>query len=452
MDSMGLSDSFKTQPNARCHQAGKGVLNKSASEPTAGHAAPVPLLFLVADTGGGHRAAARAISAELARGYPGRFAPVFCDPLGGPGSSPVLRWVTGLYGPSVRLATWLWGAAWHITDSRPAMRLLRWSLLASADRAVADAVARHRPAAIVSLHPLTGPAAAAARARLAPAAPLITVVTDLVTPHAAWSASQEGPVLVPTAAAGRRLHSGPLGGERAIVSGLPVGAGFVCGPASPGERAALRHALGLPERRFTVVLTGGGEGCGGMRRRAKALLRRFDDVQVVVLCGRNLRLRRRLDRLAGRCGGRLTVRGFTADMAGWMRCADVLAGKAGPGTIAEATCCGTPLLLTSQLPGQEQGNAAFVTAAGAGRYVPGPRRLAAEVARLRADPAALAAMRAASARLGHPAAASTVAALLAGLADPPPRPGLGGPRPQAVPTHRDGRARAPRLLAGTSHG
>jgi 1,2-diacylglycerol 3-beta-galactosyltransferase len=434
-------------------------LNKSASEWLPGRAAPVPLLFLVADTGGGHRAAAGAISTELARAYPGRFAVTFCDPLGGPASRAPLRWVTGLYGPSVRLAPWLWGAAWHATDSGPAMRLLRRSLLALADRPVADAVARHRPAAIVSLHPLTGPAAAAARARLAPAAPLITVVTDLVTPHASWSACLDGPVIVPTAAARRRLRVRPGPSEEgggsghgeegvgrgAIVAGLPVGADFACGPASPGERAALRHKLGLPAGRFTVVLTGGGEGCGGLARRARALLRRSGDVQVVALCGRNLRLRRRLDRVAARCGGRLTVRGFTSDMASWLRCADVVAGKAGPGTIAEATCCGAPLLLTSQLPGQERGNASFVAAAGAGRYLPGAGRLAAEVARLRADPAALAAMRGASARLGQPAAASTVAALLAGLAGPPQRPRSGRP-------DRPAPATAPRPLAGTSHG
>jgi hypothetical protein len=45
---------------------------------------PLPLLFLIADTGGGHRSAARAVSQALDRMYPGRFAPVLCDPLGGP--------------------------------------------------------------------------------------------------------------------------------------------------------------------------------------------------------------------------------------------------------------------------------------------------------------------------------------------------------------------------------
>jgi 1,2-diacylglycerol 3-beta-galactosyltransferase len=100
-------------------------------------------------------------------------------------------------------------------------------------------------------------------------------------------------------------------------------------------------------------------------------------------------------------------------MADWLRCADVVVGKAGPGTIAEATCCAAPLVLTSYLPGQEEGNAEFVVRAGAGRYAPGLRDLAAQIARLRDDPAALAVMRSASARAGRPRAAVDVAGLLA---------------------------------------
>jgi hypothetical protein len=85
--------------------------------------APVPLLFIIADTGGGHRSAARAVGQALDQAYPGRFGPVLCDPLSGPGSARLLRWVTGLYGPAIRLAPWLWGAAYHACNSRPAMRL-----------------------------------------------------------------------------------------------------------------------------------------------------------------------------------------------------------------------------------------------------------------------------------------------------------------------------------------
>lgn len=52
--------------------------------------------------------------------------------------------------------------------------------------------------------------------------------------------------------------------------------------------------------------------------------------------------------------------GFVNEMAKYMVAADVLVTKAGPGTIAEAASVGLPVLLTSFLPGQEEGNVDFV--------------------------------------------------------------------------------------------
>jgi 1,2-diacylglycerol 3-beta-galactosyltransferase len=364
--------------------------------------ARVPLLFLVADTGGGHRRAAQAVGEALELAYPGRFAPVLCDPLGGPGAARALRWVTGLYGPVVRRAPWLWGAAYYASNSRPAVAILRQTLLRLADWPATAAAAALSPAAIVSFHPLTGPAAVAARDRCAPGAPVVTVVTDLATMHAAWRHADADLVIAPPGVAPRGA------------AGLPVTSGFWAGPALPRERARLRRDLGLPEQGFVVLLAGGAEGTGGLARRAAAIVRCHRDVAVVAVCGRNQRLKRRLDRLAVRSGGQLTTLGFTRDMARWLRCCDVLVTKAGPGAIAEAACCGTPLLLTSHLPGQEKGNAEFVTAARAGRRVRGVRRLVAEIGRLRADRAAVEAMRAAAARLGQPAAAADIAELIAG--------------------------------------
>jgi len=369
-----------------------------------------PLLFLIADTGGGHRSAARAVGQALDRMYPGRFAPVLCDPLGGPGAARLLRWVTGLYGPAVRLAPWLWGAAYHASDSRPAAGLLRRTLLRAADRPAADAARACRPVAIVSFHPLTGPAAVAARDHAVPGTPAVTVVTDLARMHAAWLRADADVIVAPS---GR-----PVRGDGApwVAAGLPVTRDFWGGPLRPDERAARRRSLGLSEDRFLVLLAGGGEGTGGIGRRATAVLRRFGDVDVVAVCGRNQRLKRRLDRLAARCGGRLTVTGFTDNMAGWLHCCDLVVTKAGPGTIAEATCCGAPLVLTSHLPGQERGNAEFVTGAGAGRRARGVGRLLAEIDGLRADTERLATMREASARLGRPGAAAGIAELIAALA------------------------------------
>jgi 1,2-diacylglycerol 3-beta-galactosyltransferase len=380
----------------------------------AASAAPIPLLFLISDTGGGHRNAARAVGQALDRRYPGRFAPVVCDPLGGPGSARLLRWVTALYGPAIRLTPWLWGAAYHATNSRPAVALLRRTLLRLANRPAAAAARACAPAAIVSFHPLTGMAAIAARDRAAPGAPVVTVVTDLARTHAAWRYAEVDLIIAPPAAErGRVCHRAAA--DCWITAGLPVTREFWSGPLLPAERAILRRSLGLSETGFLVLLTGGGEGSGGIARRTEAILRWFADVDVVAVCGRNTRVKRRLDRRATRCGGRLTVTGFTRNMADLLRCCDLVVTKAGPGTIAEAACCAAPMLLTSHVPGQETGNTQLVALASAGRGLRGVRQLVAEIGRLRDDPAAVDAMRAASARMSRPEAAAEIAACVAGL-------------------------------------
>jgi 1,2-diacylglycerol 3-beta-galactosyltransferase len=380
---------------------------------------PVPVLFLVADTGGGHRSAARAVAEALLHDNPGRFAPALLDPLSGPASSRPLQRIVRLYGAVIRYAPWAWGAVYRATDSRHVMRLLQRTLLRLADRPVIDAAARLQPGVIVSCHPLTTEAAVRASWHGTRRTPVATVVTDLVSVHAAWPHAHTDRIVVPSTAAGQRCIRRGIGENRCMELGLPVSSAFLDGARRLGEQDRARGSGG-GNRPFLVVVTGGGEGSGGIARRVSALIRHFDDIEVVAICGRNRRARRKLAKLAARSAGRLTVHGMTTSIAGWLRRADVVATKAGPGTIAEATCCGAALLLTSHLPGQEDGNVELVVTAGAGRYVPRVTDLLREIARLRADPAALEAMRAASARLARPRAAAETAALIAELAGTTP--------------------------------
>jgi 1,2-diacylglycerol 3-beta-galactosyltransferase len=382
---------------------------------------PLPLLFLIGDTGGGHRSAAAAVAQALDRLLPGRFVPVICDPLRGPDVPRLLRWFAGLYGPCIRLTPWLWWLFWRTSDSPRVLAVVRRTVMAPVYGSVARAAAACRPALIVAFHPMTADPAVRARDLAGPLSPVVTVITDLITAHLAWRDAAVDRVIVPSPemAAQYAREAGAdareTAADRYVPLGLPVAAEFCQPPLGEAERKELKRELGIGGD-FLVVLTGGAEGSGGLRRRAAAILRQVDDVDVAVICGRNRTLNRRVSRLAGRAGrGRLTTHGFVGNMADWLRCADIVVGKAGPGTIAEATCCGAPLVLTSFVPGQEKGNAQFVTGAGAGVYAPRPRQLAAEVSRLRRDPGALAAMRDASVQASRPRAAADIARFIAGL-------------------------------------
>ena len=155
-----------------------------------------------------------------------------------------------------------------------------------------------------------------------------------------------------------------------------------------------------------VLVVGGAEGAGGMDDRVAAIVKRLPDVHVVAICGRNRRLVKKLSRLGGE---RLTVKGFVDSPTDWVRSADVVVGKAGPATIAEAACCGAALLLTSYVPGQEQGNADLVVQAGAGCSHRASESSLENIQRLRANRADLDAMRAAAVRSARPDAARQVA-------------------------------------------
>ena len=387
---------------------------------------PLPLLFLIGDTGGGHRSAAAAVAQALDRLQPGRFVPVICDPLRGPDVPRLLRWFAGLYGPCIRLTPWLWWLFWRSTDSPRVLAAVRRTVMAPVYGSVARAASACGPALIVAFHPMTADPAVRARELAGPLAPVVTVITDLITAHLSWRDAAVDRVIVPSAemaaqyarqAAGANGEPGAEAG-RYLPLGLPVAAEFCQPPLDEAQRQELKRKLGV-KGEFLVVLTGGAEGSGGLRRRAAAILRRVDNVDVAVICGRNRALNRRMTRLAGRAGrGRLTAHGFVGNMADWLRCADLVVGKAGPGTIAEATCCGAPLVLTSYVPGQEKGNAQFVTGAGAGVYASRPRQLAAEVGRLRRDPGALAAMRDASVQVSRPGAAADIAQFIAEFSAP----------------------------------
>jgi hypothetical protein len=60
--------------------------------------------------------------------------------------------------------------------------------------------------------------------------------------------------------------------------------------------------------------------------------------------------------------------GFVEEVAKYMVATDVLVSKAGPGTISEAAAVSLPVLLTSYLPGQEEGNIDYVIDGGFGAF------------------------------------------------------------------------------------
>jgi 1,2-diacylglycerol 3-beta-galactosyltransferase len=376
----------------------------------------IPLLFLIADTGGGHRASANAVRRYFEEQHPGAYDITIVDPF----AEAAPKWTgkaADLYGPIIQNARWLWGAIYHTTNSRPAVAALRSTVLRAVERGIERLCDELQPAAIISFHPLLNHVTARVvnrRTWRQPGRiPIVTVITDLVDVHAAWACRDADMVITPSPGGVDRCRRAGIPADRVLQIGLPVDPSFTRPNPSPEERTEIRRTLGIDPQRFCVLVCSGADGSGGVDVRARAIARAGLDIELVVICGRNQKVEKRLQNLRHRDGRPVTVLGFVTNMAEWMRAADIVVTKAGPGTIAEALCCGLPMLLTWYLPGQERGNVEWVVDVGAGRYVPGVAELVSTVAELGAPGStALRAMRATVTRVARPDATRRIAEVI----------------------------------------
>lgn len=143
------------------------------------------------------------------------------------------------------------------------------------------------------------------------------------------------------------------------------------------HKPTIREKLGLADHP-TVLIVGGGDGMGGIVSQSLAVGEKLQQLaessgrsfQMVVICGSNQAAQKSLSPLQTDWGKdiQVSVQGFVNNMDEYMRASDILVTKAGPGTIAEASICGLPCILSSFLPGQEEGNIPYVVDNGFGCY------------------------------------------------------------------------------------
>ncbi|EKX31174.1 hypothetical protein GUITHDRAFT_156659 [Guillardia theta CCMP2712] len=209
--------------------------------------------------------------------------------------------------------------------------------------------------------------------------PFVTVVTDLGEAHPWWFNKGLDKMFVPIEEMKAQALEFGLKEEQVSVCGLPLRKGFWNIDSSKKNKELMRDKLELKQDWRVVILIGGGDGMGKLKECAMSFFAlkssgRMQKLQIVIICGKNEKLQKQLTWEAEKVKQGLTecdirILGFVSNMEEWMIAADVLVTKAGPGTIAEACCCGLPVLLFDFLPGQEEGNVTFVESSGMGEFV-----------------------------------------------------------------------------------
>lgn len=363
------------------------------------------VVFLMSDTGGGHRAAADAIRAAMEQRYPGQYTYQLIDVYRRYTPFP-FNFMPEIYPRWVNHMPASWGLGLWFIDSRSRNRLAMAVINQMWKQGIRRMVEEHPADVLVSVHSLFNrPAMRALEATLLERPPFVTVITDLVSTPAFWYERRVERCLVPTQAAYDRGRLFGMEPHQMRITGLPVHPHFVEG-LLPKDQA--RDKLGWHPHKPAVLVVGGGDGMGPLFSIATALNQKRLDIQLVIIAGRNRLLKRRLE--AQNWHQPTIIHPFVTNMPELMAAADILVTKAGPATICEACIAGLPIVLSGAIPGQEDGNVTYVVDSGAGVYAPGPDRVADTVAAWLAEgPAALAERSARARALGRPNAAWEIA-------------------------------------------
>lgn len=238
------------------------------------------IVFLFSDTGGGHRSAAQAIIEALELEFPGQTTQEMVD-IFREYAPPPLHLAPEIYPPLTRMPS-VWGMGYRISDGKRRTRLLYQVIWPYIRWGLQRLVREHPGDLIVSVHQLPNAPMARAIRACGSKIPFTTVVTDLVSTHAAWFTNQADLIIVPTTVAYRRALNLGISPERMEVIGLPVAERF-CKPA--GDRVEIRKRLGWPQDRTVVLLVGGGEGMGPLEPTAHAIDAAGLPVQLVIIAG-----------------------------------------------------------------------------------------------------------------------------------------------------------------------
>jgi hypothetical protein len=291
------------------------------------------------DAGGGHRAAAAALEAQIAHsGLPWcvRRVNLFeaLDPQG------LFQRFTGMRPESYynkRLAHgWTVGLSRELKVLQGMIRLGHETISRRLQRYWLET----EPDMVVSLIPNFNRALCESLGSALPGVPFVTILTDLADfPPNFWIES------------GLRQHvicGTPMAVQQARTLGhgddlVHEVSGMIVRPEFYRKRLVDRRAtlveLGLDPDRRTGMVMFGGHGSRAMLGIAK----RLEGTQLIMVCGHNSALVRALG--DARSTAPRHVVGFTADVARLMEISDFFIGKPGPGSISEALVKGLPVIV-----------------------------------------------------------------------------------------------------------
>ncbi|MEA4930707.1 MAG: hypothetical protein VB026_03945 [Anaerolineaceae bacterium] len=375
-------------------------------------------LIITSDAGFGHRSAALSVAKALEVLYPGQVEILVTNPIQESNTPTVMKPIEKGYDRSVRFSPGLYRLSYEVSDSRLVSEVVEGALALMLQRIMADTIREFKPDVILNTNEMFNTPIGRVLQETGARTPSFTVVTDLADVHSLWFSPEPDRFFIANEwVKVKALESGVPEGKL-VTSGIPVSPDFSLNQV---EKQALRGSLGLDPHRLTLLFVGSNR-VSNLQDYLQVLESFPTPVQAVVIAGGNDELYKKL--VDSHFDFPVEVRNFEKNVPQWMMASDILVTKAGGLIVSEGLAAGLPILLIDYLPGQEEGNVRFLLSHQAGAFVQNVGEFRAMIDYwLQEDASRLSQVARASAALGHPEAAMTVARVMwdAAVSQPPPK-------------------------------
>ncbi|HEY2148267.1 MAG TPA: glycosyltransferase, partial [Pirellulales bacterium] len=244
------------------------------------------------------------------------------------------------------------------------------------------------------------------------ATPQVTVVTDFET-HRLWVNEPCEHYFTATEEAALHLNSWGVPRGSISITGIQIHPAF----SKCAERRECLARHGLSGDRPIILQLSGGLGVGPIEKIYCAILEVDAPLEIVVVSGRNGKLKAELEKIEVPQRHCSHVVGFTTEIHELMAAADVVVSKPGGLTTSEVLASGAAMAVINPIPGQESRNSDFLLENGAAIKLNNLSTVPYKISALLGDTQRLATIKGNARRVGRPLAAYDIARRALVLAD-----------------------------------
>ncbi len=311
------------------------------------------VLILTASHGHGHLATANALKQAIDQEYPKAINVVIVDLL----EEMRRHWnqfINKSYMGATKYAPILYKMIFEATDSRQVAESFGKFMYIFNQKRLARFLTDQNPSLIIINYAAYQETIGLVAEKYLPSTPLVALITDSISIHSGWTSKFTDYYIVANQDTAEVVKK--LGAQDSQIKplGYPVNLAFT----EPFDKSAFLSKLHLNTSKKTVLFLPTTDKINKSRQIISSLLK-MAETNVIVVTGRNKDIYEKLT-IFNEYNNYHQV-GWTNQMANFIMASDLVISKAGGSTVMECIAAEVPMVIHSIIPGQEEGNAKYIS-------------------------------------------------------------------------------------------